>query len=64
MRKPVIVHCSNCDKVIGIKTENGVLVGDLIVEEIEGKCGCGEKFYMKRLYREEEFNIKSMLANQ
>lgn len=64
MRKPIIVRCSNCDEVIGIKTENGIMVANLIVDELEGKCGCGEKFYIKRLYREDELDIDFMLSNQ
>jgi hypothetical protein len=62
MRKPRFVHCKRCDKLIGINTENGIMIGDVIVEELDGACECGEKFYIKRMYKESEININEQLS--
>jgi hypothetical protein len=42
-----IIRCQECNEIICVKTDNGIVVGNVIVPELSGKCGCGKEFTVK-----------------
>jgi hypothetical protein len=39
-----IVLCPNCHVFVGVETSNGFMIGQLILKQLKGICGCGERF--------------------
>ncbi len=37
-----VIRCVNCNDVIAVQTDNGFIVGNIIVEELDGKCSCND----------------------
>ena len=44
-----IKKCRGCGKTLGVVTENGFMVGNVIASEFRGVCGCGHYFGWKTL---------------
>lgn len=61
-RESKIVRCKDCNQFICVNTENGILIGNVIIEELSGECSCGKDIYIRRLYKESEINIKEQLS--
>jgi hypothetical protein len=36
------IMCDKCDDFLGVLTDNGLIVGNIIVKSEEIICGCGE----------------------
>jgi len=44
-----IKKCKGCGKTLGVITENGFMIGNVIASEFRGICGCGHYFGWKTL---------------
>ena len=39
--KSKIIRCEMCDEFIGIETENGIIIGNILLSYSCINCGCG-----------------------
>jgi len=39
-----VIYCPNCDEKVITQVEGYCMVGNIIIEEAMGYCGCGKEF--------------------
>ena len=39
-----VVYCSQCGELLFVQTDNKFMVGNIITNEINAICGCGQRF--------------------
>ena len=38
-----VIRCSSCNELIGVTTDKGVVIGNVILIDFYGFCSCGEE---------------------